>query len=262
MAEVIIVDSAEEAGALVGGAIGDAISQKPEFVLGVATGSTPLTTYRSLAEVIRERGIDVSRVRAFALDEYLGLPEGHPESYRTVVDREVVNVLGLSPENVRVPDGDVSHAETACTDYELAIRAAGGVDVQLLGIGTSGHIGFNEPGSSLASRTRIKALAQQTRQDNARFFDRVDDVPTHAVTQGIGTILDARHLVLLAFGSQKAAVLAQALEGPVTARCPASAVQLHPDVTVVADTAAAAKLELVEYYEHSWAHNEQGLRFR
>ncbi|HIY66061.1 MAG TPA: 6-phosphogluconolactonase, partial [Candidatus Agrococcus pullicola] len=149
MAEVIIVDSAEEAGALVGGAIGDAISQKPEFVLGVATGSTPLTTYRSLAEVIRERGIDVSRVRAFALDEYLGLPEGHPESYRTVVDREVVNVLGLSPENVRVPDGDVSHAETACTDYELAIRAAGGVDVQLLGIGTSGHIGFNEPGSSL-----------------------------------------------------------------------------------------------------------------
>lgn len=262
MAEVIIVDSAEDAGRLVGRAIGDAIARNPELVLGVATGSTPLTTYRSLAEILREDRIAVDRVRAFALDEYLGLPAGHPESYRAVVDREVVDVLGFDPSNVQVPDGDPSHAETTCADYERAIREAGGVDVQLLGIGTSGHIGFNEPGSSLASRTRIKALAQQTRQDNARFFDDIDDVPTHAVTQGIGTILDARHLVLLAFGAQKAPALAEALEGAITARCPASAVQLHPEVTVVADRAAAAELELTEYYEYSWAHNDQGLRFR
>ena len=261
MAEVIIVDSSEEAGQLVGRGIADALERKPNLVLGVATGSTPITTYRALAEAVRDRGIPTRDVHAFALDEYVGLPEGHPESYRAVVEREVVEVLQLDPLKVHVPNGNPDCAATECRQYEQAMQEAGGVDVQLLGIGTSGHIGFNEPGSSMASRTRVKALAKQTRDDNARFFDSAEDVPTHAVTQGIGTILDARQLVLLAFGKQKAAVLAEALEGSLTARCPASAVQLHPNVTVVADREAASELEFAEYYEYSWAYTDQQLRF-
>lgn len=261
MAEVIIADSSQEAGEIVGRGLADAIAAKPSFVLGVATGSTPLTSYEALAHRIRERNIPTDGVRAFALDEYLGMPKGHPEAYHAVVHREVTEVLGLQPSHVRVPHGSLDNAGGECELYEREIQAAGGVDVQLLGIGTSGHIGFNEPGSSLASRTRIKALAQQTRIDNARFFTSLDDVPTHAITQGIGTILAARHLVLMAFGEHKARVIAEALEGPVTAKCPGSAVQLHPNVTVVLDRDAASQLELHEYYERSWAYAKRQLRF-
>lgn len=260
MAEVIIVESAQEAGELTARALADAIARRPALVLGVATGSTPLTTYRALAQLVHAERIPMAEVQAFALDEYVGLPHDHPQSYRSVVAREVTQVLGLDPGKVHVPDGTASRLEEACADYEAALQAAG-VDVQLLGIGASGHIGFNEPGSSLASRTRVKALAERTRADNARFFDSPDEVPLHAITQGIGTILEAKALVLLAFGAQKADVLAQALEGPVTARCPASAVQLHPHVTVIADRAAAANLELAGYYEHSWEHTVQRVRF-
>ncbi len=250
MAEVVIVRDAEEAGALAADAIEGLVRAKPDAVLGLATGSTPLTTWRSLAR----RGLDLSRVRGFALDEYVGLPREHPESYRSVILREVVDVLGLDPLLVRVPGDDGGPLTTAGRRYEDAIAAAGGVDLQILGIGRTGHIGFNEPGSSLASRTRIKTLAARTREDNARFFSSIDEVPRHCITQGLGTILEARRLVLLAFGEGKAEAVAGAVEGPVTTSCPGSVIQLHPDVLVLVDEAAASRLANADYYRYAWDH--------
>lgn len=248
MAEVIIVESSEAAGELAADAIATLVASKADAVLGLATGSTPLSSYRALAA----RGLDLSRVRGFALDEYVGLPEGHPESYRAVIAAEVVVPLGLNPALVSVP-GDGSHGlEGAGAIYDAAIAAAGGVDLQILGIGANGHVGFNEPGSSLASPTRVKALTQQTRSDNARFFDSIDDVPRHCITQGLGTILRARHLVLLAFGERKAEAVAAAVEGPVSTSMPGSIIQLHPHVTVLLDEAAASKLRFADYYRYSW----------
>ncbi|MFC5790487.1 glucosamine-6-phosphate deaminase [Agromyces tardus] len=257
MAEVVIVRDEDAAGALVAGAIVELIRAKPDAVLGLATGSTPLATYRALARRIRDDRIDVRGVRGFALDEYVGLPAGHPESYRAVITREVVEPLGLTPELVRVPNGDPATIRTAGADYEAAMVAAGGVDLQILGIGRTGHIGFNEPGSSLASLTRVKTLTEPTRADNARFFDSPDDVPMHCITQGIGTILRARHLVLLAFGEAKADAIVAAVEGPVTASQPGSAIQLHPRTTVIVDEAAAARLEFLDYYRHAWANKPE-----
>lgn len=244
MAEVVIVPTAEEAGRLAADAILRRFSRTERPVLGVATGSTPLTTYRALAD----SGRDLRNVRCFALDEYVGLPTGHPESYRAVLERELVEPLGLDPELLQVPDPDPERLADAGPRYEAAITAAGGVDIQLLGIGTDGHIGFNEPGSSLASRTRIKTLTAQTRADNARFFDSPDDVPLHCITQGLGTIRDARHLILLAFGESKAAAVAAAVEGPVSSGVPGSLIQLHPSVTVLVDEAAASSLAHADYY--------------
>ncbi|GAB2466388.1 glucosamine-6-phosphate deaminase [Conyzicola lurida] len=250
MAEVVIVPSAAEGGSIPAAAIAALVTAKPDAVLGLATGSTPLTTWQALAG----RGLDLSRVRGFALDEYVGLPAGHPESYRSVITREVVEPLGLTPALVRVPGDDGLPLEGAGDRYESDIHAAGGIDLQILGIGRTGHIGFNEPGSSLASLTRVKTLTEQTRIDNARFFDSVDDVPVHCITQGLGTILRARHLVLLAFGAGKAAAIAAALEGPVSASTPGSVVQLHPRVTVVVDEDAAADLAHADYYRYAWAN--------
>jgi len=250
MAEVVIVRDEHEAGALAADRIAALVARTPDAVLGLATGSTPLPVWAAL----RERGVDLSRVRGFALDEYLGLPAGHPESYRAVIDREVVAPLGMDPTLVRVPGDDGGPIETAGARYEAAIRAAGGVDLQILGIGRTGHIGFNEPGSSLASRTRVKTLTDATRADNARFFASPDDVPRHCLTQGLGTILDARELVLLAFGENKADAVAGAVEGPVSASLPGSAIQLHPEVTVLVDEAAASRLRFADYYRSAWEH--------
>jgi len=249
VAEVVIVESPEAAGEVAADAIERLVRETPTAVLGLATGSTPLTTWRALAA----RRLDLSGVRGFALDEYVGLPAGHPERYRSVITREVVEPLGLTPSLVRVP-AESGPIETAGADYEAAILGAGGVDLQVLGIGTDGHIGFNEPGSSFASLTRVKTLTEQTRRDNARFFDSPEDVPMHCITQGLGTILRARHLVLLAFGSAKAAALAGAVEGPLTASLPGSAIQLHPRVTVIVDEAAASQLKHADYYRYAWEH--------
>ncbi|GAA1955384.1 glucosamine-6-phosphate deaminase [Microbacterium aquimaris] len=252
MAEVIIVPDARDAGELVAEAIADLVAGRPDAVLGLATGSTPLPVYEALRA--RRSATDLSRMRGFALDEYVGLAPDHPESYRSVISREVVSPLGLDPDRVHVPDGSLSGIEHAGADYEAAIGAAGGVDLQLLGIGTDGHIGFNEPGSSFASLTRVKTLTEQTRRDNARFFDSIDEVPRHCITQGLGTILRARHLVLLAFGAGKAAAVAAAVEGPVTASLPGSAIQLHPHVTVVVDEPAAGRLVHADYYRYTYAN--------
>ncbi len=252
MAEVIIVPEADAAGQLVADHIAQLIKNEPSTVLGLATGSTPLPVYRALRGALD--GVDVSSVRGFALDEYVGIDPMHPESYRSVITREVVEPLGLNPDLVHVPDGRTDGIQTAGFRYEAALAASGGVDLQLLGVGTDGHIGFNEPGSSFASRTRVKTLTEQTRADNARFFDSPDEVPTHCITQGLATIHDAKHLVLLAFGAGKAKAIAAAVEGPVTAFFPASAVQLHRHVSVIVDEAAASELRLVDYYRYAHAN--------
>ncbi len=255
MAEVVIVSSPADAGGIVADEIARLIAVNGETVLGLATGSTPVPVYEALRS--RLTGVDVSRVRGFALDEYVGIEPGHPESYRSVIHREVVEPLGFDPDLMRVPDGSLEGIEHAGADYEAAITAAGGVDLQILGIGTDGHIGFNEPGSSFASLTRVKTLTEQTRSDNARFFDTIEDVPRHCITQGLGTILRARHLVLLAFGAGKAEAVAAAIEGPLTAWLPASAIQLHPHVTVVIDEAAASALKGADYYRYAFANKPE-----
>ena len=257
MAEIVIVDSAAEAGEIAADAIAAVVVEKPDAVLGLATGSTPLSTWTAL----RARALDLSRVRGFALDEYIGLPAGHPESYRAVITREVVEPLGLTPSLIRVPGDDGLPIQGAGDRYEDDIVAAGGIGLQVLGIGRTGHIGFNEPGSSLASLTRVKTLTEKTRADNARFFDSIDDVPRHCLTQGLGTILRARHLVLMAFGESKAPAIAAAAEGPVSASVPGSVVQLHPKVTIIVDEAAASSLTNADYYRHAWDNRFDWERF-
>jgi len=259
MAEVVIVGSPEEGGALAASLIARVVAAKPDAVLGLATGSTPLPVWQALARL----QLDLGAVRGFALDEYIGLEPGHPESYRAVIDREVVGPLGLTPSLVHVPAEGLSGAALAGAGqaYEARIDAAGGVDLQVLGIGRTGHIGFNEPGSSLASLTRVKTLTEWTRRDNARFFGGdVTRVPLHCVTQGLGTILRARSLVLLAWGESKADAVAAAVEGPVTASVPASVIQLHRDVTVVIDESAAAGLRYADYYREAWTSRPAWLR--
>jgi glucosamine-6-phosphate deaminase len=252
--EVVIVQDAAAGGAIVAESVAGLLRAKPDALLGVATGSTPLPVYQALAAKVVAGEVDVSAARIAQLDEYVGLPAGHPESYRSVVLREVVESLGLGPASFMGPDGSAEDVQAACDAYDRDLAQAGGVDLQLLGIGTDGHIGFNEPCSSLASRTRIKTLTEQTRVDNARFFDGdIEQVPRHVITQGIGTILEARHLVLLATGENKAEAVAQAVEGPVAALVPASALQLHPHATVVVDEAAAAKLKLADYFRATYA---------
>ena len=255
--EVVIVPDAVAGGELIAETIAALLTRKPGALLGVATGSTPLPVYEALAAKAASGAVDVSRARICQLDEYVGLPAGHPESYRSVVLREVVRPLGLGEDAFMGPDGAAGDIAAACAEYDRALAAAGGVDLQLLGIGTDGHIGFNEPCSSLASRTRIKTLTRQTRQDNARFFDSPEEVPHHVITQGIGTILEARHLVLLATGEAKAEAVALAVEGPLAAVVPASALQLHPHATVVVDEAAASGLKLADYFRDTFAAKPQ-----
>jgi glucosamine-6-phosphate deaminase len=259
--EVVILAGPADAAELVGGAIAALVSRDPGAVLGLATGTSPLAVYRDLGGRHAAGRLSLAGARAFLLDEYVGLPAGHPQSYRSFIARELEAHVDFAPGTIRGPDVHADDLLAACDAYEAAIREAGGIDLQLLGVGSDGHIGFNEPGSSLASRTRIKTLTDQTRRDNARFFASLDDVPRHVVTQGVGTILGARHLVLLAFGSAKADAVAAAVEGPVTAMVPASALQLHPHATVVVDGAAAAGLRLADYYRETWAHKPpwQGL---
>ncbi|WP_324642285.1 glucosamine-6-phosphate deaminase [Pseudarthrobacter sp. LT1] len=258
--EVVILGGSRQIGRLAADAIEQLVRRKPDAVLGLATGSSPLPVYDELA-ARHERGLDFSRASAFALDEYVGLPAGHPESYREVIRREFTDRVNIAPENVHGPDGTATDIPAACEAYERAIAAAGGVDLQLLGVGTDGHIGFNEPGSSFASRTRIKSLIEQTRRDNARFFTNLAEVPHHVLTQGLGTIMAARHVVLLATGAQKAQAVRDFVEGPVAAICPASVLQFHPHATVLLDEAAASALKLADFYRHTYENKPawQGL---
>ena len=233
-----VVPTAAHGGTLAAAIVAESVRADPGLVLGVATGGTPLSTWQALAG----HHLDLRKVRAFALDEYVGLPAGHPESYREVVRREITETLSLEPARVHVPDGGADDPQSAATAFETSLRDAGGVGIQILGIGRNGHIAFNEPGSSFASLTRVAWLADDTRADNARFFGSAEEVPLRCITQGIATILRARSVVLLAYGERKADALRRALEDPPNPSTPASALQLHGNVTVIADDAAAARL--------------------
>ncbi len=252
--EVVPLGSDGEIAAVAAGIIEAVVRHRPAAVLGLATGSTPLLTYRELlGRHDAAVGPSYAAVTCFNLDEYVGLPAGHEQSYLATITRELTDGLGISRDRVNGPDPSSDGLATAGERYEALIAAAGGVDVQLLGLGSDGHLAFNEPGSSLASRTRIKTLTAQTRKDNARFFSSLDEVPAHVLTQGLGTILEARHLLLIATGESKADATAAAVEGPVSASCPASVVQLHPHVTVLLDPAAASRLDRLGYYREVYS---------
>ncbi|WP_319429024.1 glucosamine-6-phosphate deaminase [Mycobacterium sp. RTGN5] len=256
--EVIICEDAGQIGTIAADAIEALLTRKPTAVLGLATGSSPLAIYDELADRYEAGRLTFRQARGFTLDEYVGLPADHPERYRTVIDAVFVSRVDFAPGAVAGPDGLATDIPAACADYEQAIEAAGGIDLQILGIGTDGHIGFNEPGSSLASRTRIKTLTRQTRIDNARFFDNdVDRVPTHCLTQGLGTIMAARHLILVATGRAKAEAVHQLVEGPVSAMWPATILQHHRHVTVLLDGSAARRLQLADYYRETYLSKPQ-----
>lgn len=251
--EVIILPDAEQIGTVAADAIGALLARKPDAVLGLATGSSPLAIYDELVSRYDAGLISFRQARGFTLDEYVGLPEDHPERYRNVIDTVFVSRVDFAPGAVAGPDGLAADIPAACAAFEEAINDAGGVDLQILGIGTDGHIAFNEPGSSLGSRTRIKTLTRQTRLDNARFFDGdPDKVPTHCLTQGLATIMAARHLILVATGRSKAEAVHHLVEGAVSAMWPATVLQQHPHVTVLLDDAAAQRLQLVDYYRETY----------
>ena len=240
--EIVIKETYEEMSQLAARLIAEIIRRKPRAVIGLATGSTPLGTYRELIRIHKDEGLDFSQVVSFNLDEYVGLPKDNEQSYHYFMWENLFKHINIVPANVHIPDSMAADLKEACDTFEIEIDDHGGIDVQLLGIGHNGHIAFNEPGSSLGSRTRIKTLTEKTRQDNARFFNSIDEVPKYCITMGIGTILEARKLVLLANGENKAEAIQATLEGPITVSVPASAIQLHPDVTVIMDRAAASKL--------------------
>jgi glucosamine-6-phosphate deaminase len=249
--EVVPLPSSREIAELVADAVEQLVRAKPSAVIGLATGSSPLPAYQEL--IARHRAGTApayDAVQWFLLDEYVGLPQGHPLSYRATIARELTDQLGVF--DVHAPDPAPDDLPSAGEHYERALAEAGGVDLQVLGIGSDGHLAFNEPGSSLTSRTRIKTLAEQTRADNARFFGSPDEVPTHVLTQGLGTILDARHLVVVATGKAKAPAVAAAVEGPLSASCPASVLQWHPHVTMLVDAGAASHLERLDHYREVW----------
>jgi glucosamine-6-phosphate deaminase len=251
--EVVILHDAKEIGVVAADAIGALFDRKPAAVLGLATGSSPMAIYDELAARCDAGLISFRQARGLTLDEYVGLPADHPQRYRNVIDTAFASRVDFAPGAVQGPDGLAADIPAACAAYESAIREAGGVDLQILGIGTDGHIAFNEPGSSLASRTRIKTLTRQTRIDNARFFGGdVDSVPTHCLTQGLATIMEARHLILVATGRRKAEAVHHLVEGPVSAMWPASILQHHPHVTVLLDDAAARRLQLIDYYRETY----------
>ncbi len=224
------------------------MSRKKRPTLGLATGSTPLLLYRTMVEGYRKGELDFSKVHTFNLDEYVGLTPDHPQSYYYFMRRHLFDRVNLKKENIHFLSGTPDDVEKHCEEYEQQIRDIGGIDLQVLGLGRDGHIGFNEPTSSLCSRTRDKTLTRETIEDNKRFFDNEEDVPRWALTMGVGTILDAHTVLVVATGRAKADAVAAMIEGPVTAMCTASALQMHPRVTVVCDEAAAAKLNCDEYY--------------
>ncbi len=240
--EVVMKPDEQSMSLMAAATIADVIRRKPRAVLGFATGSTPLGTYGELIRMHREEGLDFSQIVSFNLDEYVGLAPSHPQSYRRFMEDNFFNHINLRPENTNLPDGMADDIEAACRAYEAKIASFGGIDIQLLGIGANGHIAFNEPSSSLGSRTRVKTLSDKTRKDNSRFFANAAEVPRYAVTMGIGTIMEAREVVLIAGGASKADAVAAAVEGPITAMCPATALQLHPHALVIVDREAATGL--------------------
>jgi glucosamine-6-phosphate deaminase len=255
--EVIIQPDALMAARLAAGIIDRELRANPSLVLGLATGATMEAVYADLAHRHRDNGLDFSLCRTFNLDEYVGLPADDPHSYRAFMQTRLFARVNIDPRNAHLPNGVAKDLRAECDAYEKKIRASGGIDLQLLGIGRAGHIGFNEPLSALMSRTRDKSLTPETLEQNARYFDRPEDMPRRALTMGVGTILDARRLLVLVTGAEKASVLAKAVEGPITAMVTASALQLHPRCTVVVDEAAATRLAGKDYYRWVFANEPE-----
>ena len=249
--EIIIQTNADAAASMAARYFIQTIRKSPSAVLGLATGSTPIPLYRKLIE----KQLDWSLITTFNLDEYLGIGADHPQSYHSFMQENLFRHVNIDSGKIHIPNGLAANPEEHCRCYEEDIKSAGGIDLQLLGIGSDGHIGFNEPSSSLSSRTRIKTLTERTRLDNARYFGSARDVPRHVITMGIGTILDSRKVVLLATGEHKAEAVAGAVEGPVCAMNPASALQLHPQAVFCLDRAAASKLKRADYY--TWVFNNK-----
>lgn len=246
--EVIIQENREAAAYLVARVIAHDLKANPHLVLGLATGKTMECVYRHLVKMHREQGLDFSLCRTFNLDEYVGLQASDPNSYRYYMNHHLFSHVNIDVRNTHLPNGMADNLEEECRKYEAAIRRVGGIDLQLLGIGEAGHIGFNEPGSALRSRTRVKALTPTTLKQNAPMFGGEARVPRRAITMGVGTINEARRCLLLATGDRKAEVVARAVEGPITSMVTATTLQLHPHCAVVVDERAAARLQEKDYY--------------
>jgi glucosamine-6-phosphate deaminase len=231
--------------------VANAVRRNPALRLGLATGSTTLGMYKELVRLHREESLDFSRVVTFNLDEYLGLSQTHPQSFHYFMHEHFFSQVNVPESNIHIPDGSIGgNYDQYCRAYEQSIRDAGGIGLQILGIGRNGHIGFNEPTSSLGSRTRLKVLTKETSDDNRKFFAAGEEPPKCAITMGIGTILETKRILLLASGASKANAIAEAIEGPLTASVTASALQLHSDVTFIVDEHAGSQLKQKDYYRH------------
>ncbi len=253
--QVIIEECAEKAAKLASLLIRDQMQAKPYTVLGLATGRTMERLYAKLVKMHTDKGLDFSKCRTFNLDEYIGLPTDDPHSYRSYMNKHLFSKINIDMNSTHLPDGMAEDYASEADRYERLIKESGGIDMQLLGIGRSGHIGFNEPLSALLSRTRDKGLTQTTIDQNICLFDKPEDMPKRAFTMGIGTILDARKIVMVATGAEKADILAKAVEGPVTSMISATALQLHAATIVIADEDAAQKLEGIDYYH--WLYENE-----
>lgn len=248
---VVLKETRDEVGQEAARIVANALRKKPASVLGLATGSTPLGMYEDLIAMHENERLDFSRATSFNLDEYLGLGPDSEQSFHYFMHSNFFSRVNFSPDKIHIPDGTIrGNYSEYCGSYETAIKAAGGIDLQILGIGRNGHIGFNEPNSSLASRTRLKELTRETIEDNRKFFPAGSPIPELAITMGIGTIMDARRILILATGKSKAAAVAKAIEGPISSSVSASALQMHPDVTFIIDEDAAFALTQRDYYRH------------
>ena len=248
--EVIIFDTAEQVAARCAQIFAETVQTHPKCTLGLATGSTPIAMYKKLVEKHQNDGLSFKEVKSYNLDEYVGLSGDHHQSYRHFMNENLFDQVDINKENTFVPPGDAENPMQGAAEYEQDIVNNGGIDLQVLGIGGNGHIGFNEPTSSLGSRTRVKTLTQKTVDDNSRFFAEDEFQPTLSITMGIKTILDSKRVILLATGEGKADAIADAIEGPLAAICPASALQLHDKATFIIDRAAASKLKMTDYYKY------------
>lgn len=252
--EIVIQKKKKSASSLGARIIGNFLRARQECTLGLATGSTPLSLYHELIKLHKDEGLNLSHVTTFNLDEYVGLPPSHPSSYCTFMWKNFFEHINIPEYRIHMPDGLAPDIPAFCKQYEAAIQAAGGIDIQILGIGTDGHIGFNEPSSSLASRTRIKTLTKQTIEDNVAHFSKNEQIPHHVITMGIGSIMESRKIILLAFGENKADAIEKTVEGPITSMVPASILQMHKQAIIILDEAAASRLKRADYYRWVYDH--------
>ena len=259
--EVIIENSARSACMLAAKFVAKVIRDKPDAVVGFATGETTVLLYKELVRMHEEDGLDFSKIHSFNLDEFVGLDEGDPGSYRAYMDAHLFSKVNINPDNVNFPDVKAADIPTACSEYEEKIASLGGIDIQVLGIGVEGHIGFNEPTSSLASRTRIKTLTHRTIQEIGRSFPSSADVPSQVLTMGVGTIMESEKVVLIATGQTKAEIIRRTIEGPITGLVPASILQMHQVTKVFLDSEAAQSLTLKPYYRWAFQNKPDWQRF-